>query len=219
MQADAPLLPLPRKKLTEMEYGAKPYLIDPKNGISRFSNGVCRYLDRVTPPWKVSLADDGQPYINDLDMSLHAQNTAFGIPVPEEPFDPFTTRQKWVIDLGIVDTRTLSGREMSMRDAIIDPSTHGKPKVYEESYSQSFNAYRLDIGGNTVLINQELQAAAYCDVDRSWPNPFCEGVVLLNDEESATFRISLDGLQKLEEVTRSIRTLAAAMRAECPVRR
>ena len=217
MQADAPLLPLPRKKLTEMEYGAKPYLIDPKNGISRFSNGVCRYLDRVTPPWKVSLADDGQPYINDLDMTLHAQNAAFGMPVPDEPFDPFTTRQKWVIDLGIVDTRTLSGREVTMRNAIIDPLSQGKPTTYDEPFSPAFKPYRFS--GYTILVNQELQAAVVCMTDRSWPNPTCEGVVLLNDQESATFRITLYALPKIEEIAHSIRTLASTLRAECPARR
>ncbi len=219
MQADQKLLPPPRKNINESEYGAKPYLIDPQNRIWRFSNGVCRNLERVTPPWKVAVDDDGNDYINDLTMSFRAPNEAFGIPVPDEPFDPYTTRHKWIITMGIVDPRMLEGREERMRDAILDPLSQAKPSSYEEHYSSSFKAYRWNIGKSTVLVNQQLKAAVDCDVDRSWPNPTCEGVVLLSDQESATFELTLYALPKIEEIVRSIHTLATSLRAECPAYR
>lgn len=218
MHADEQLLPLPRKNLTETEYGAKPYLIDAERRIWRFSNGVCRYLERVTPPWTITVGDDGDQYVNDLDISLHAENAAFGISIPDEPSGTYNARHKRLIDLGILDSRTLSGREITMRDAIIDPLTQGEPSVYEESYSPSFEAYRLHIGGRKILVNQELQTALICMTDRSWPNPTCEGVVLLNEQESATFRLTLYALPKIEEISRSIRALATSLRAECPAR-
>lgn len=219
MHADEQLLPLPRKNINEAEYGAKPHLIDPQNQIWRFSNGVCRYLDKDTLPWKVAVDDDGNEYINDLTMSFRAPNEAFGIPVPDEPLDEGSMLHRWVITMGIVDPRMLSGREATMREAIISPLSKAKPSVYEEPYSPSFRAYRWNIGGTFVVINQELKAAVDCDVDRSWPNPTCGGVVLLNEQESATFRMTLYALPKVEEIARSIHMLATSMRAECPDRR
>lgn len=81
------LLPPPRKDIRVAEYGAKPHLIDPATGIYRFSNGVCRHLDREATPWKVRKFETMESP-NDLSAYYEARNADFGIPEPPGAFDP-----------------------------------------------------------------------------------------------------------------------------------
>ena len=83
--------------------------------------------------------------------------------------------------------------------------------------SESFLS-RTDDGQNIVLSNAELKTGIYCNIEdpETWPNPRCHGFVFLEADEVASFRISYDGLAKLDEVVRSIIQQARALRTTCP---
>ena len=210
------LLPPPRKDIRVAEYGAKPHLIDPAKGIYRFSNGVCRYLDREVTPWKVVVAD-GKEYINDLSLSFEARNADFGIPEPPGAFDPIYDRRQHYIDLGLTDPRLGGGRETAMRKVLADPDAWGRAATVDIPYSPSFQLY-TDNGENRMFFNRELQAAVYCvgGINHALPNPSCQGMVWFDEREFAMFHLNYKALAHLDGIARSIRQLATTLRAECP---
>lgn len=200
-------------------YGAKPELVDPAKGVYRFSNGVCRSLDRIPHPWRTRMFSAGESP-DDVAAYFEAPYPAFGIPVPPGPLDPIYDREKQFIDLALTDPRLGSGPETAMREALIDPQTRGRPTTVDIPYSPNFRPY-TDNGLDVMFVNEELRAAVVCvgGIDQSLPNPFCHGSVLFDQHESAMFTVNYRALAKIDEIVRSIRHLATTLRAECPAPR
>lgn len=219
MHAADQQLPPPRADIRVSEYGAKPHLIDPARGIYRFSNGVCRYLDRITPPWRTRKFSVGESP-NDLSVYLEAPYPAFDIPVPPGPLDPIYDRRKQFIDLALTDPRLGGGRETAMREALADPDAWGRPTTVDIPVSPSFQVH-TDNGLDVMFVNRELRAAVYCvgGIDQTLPNPACHGSVLFDQHESAMFIVNYLALAKIDEIVRSIRHLATTLRTECPAPR
>lgn len=210
------LLPPPRKDIRVAEYGAKPHLIDPAKGIYRFSNGVCRYLDREVTPWKVRKFDVGESP-DDLGVYYHARNADFGIPEPPGAFDPIYDRRQHYIDVALTDPRLGGGRETAMRKVLADPSLWRVPVDVPIPYSTAFDVHS-DNGDAVMFVNRDLQAAVLCDsgINLDLPNPSCQGMVWFDEREFAMFKLNYKALAHLDGIARSVRQLATTLRAECP---
>jgi hypothetical protein len=221
MNVSEPSLPPLREAIRAAEYGAKPHLIDPANGIYRFSNGVCRRLDQVTAPWTIRKFENSQSPDN-LGVYYQAMSADFGIAVPELPDwarrtinyqDPaylYVSISDPAVDAGGADERFYA-------KVLANPAAWGEPISIDVPVSPSFLAYR-DNTGEVILVNQALQTAVNCPfgIDASDATDRCKAYMLLNKQEMATFSVNYAGFSKLEEVSRSIRELAAALRADCP---
>lgn len=218
MNAAEELLPRPRKDIRVSEHGAKPFLIDPANGIYRFSNGVCRRLDRDTTPWKVRKFEKGESP-DDLSVYYQALSTDFGISVPKlsESASHTINYQDPVYIYVSISAAVDAGDENFFREILTNPSGWGKSASTEVPVSSSFQAYRSD-SSRLILLNQALQTAVDCPfgVDPSDTREACKAYILLNKEEMAIFYITYAGFIKLEQVTISIRELATTLRANCP---
>jgi hypothetical protein len=222
MNASDPPLPLPLKDIRDdiraAEYGAKPDLVDPANGIYRFSNGVCRRLDQVTAPWTVRKFENSQSPDN-LGVYYQAMSADFGIAVPEGPFHPIYDREKVYLDVSITDPAVDAegADERFFGNVLANPGAWGQRIAIDVPVSPSFLAYR-DNTHQVILVNQALQTAVNCPfgVDSRVSHRVCYGYQLINAKEMATFRVNYAGFRKLEEVSRSIRELAAALRVDCP---
>jgi hypothetical protein len=225
MNASDPPLPLPLKDIRDdiraAEYGAKPDLVDPANGIYRFSNGVCRRLDQVTAPWTVRKFENSQSPDN-LGVYYQAMSADFGIAVPELPDwarrtinyqDPaylYVSISEPAVDVGGADERFYG-------KILANPGAWGQRIAIDVPVSPSFLAYQ-DNTSEVILLNQALQTAVSCPfgIDASDATDRCKAYVLLNKQEMAIFSVNYAGFRKLEEVSRSIRELAAALRVDCP---
>ena len=199
------------------EFGSVPLLVDADRQIYRFAGGVCRVLRREVGPWTLTQTDvSDNP--SHLGLSYNASNTAFGVSVPDRPFDPYTTRNMWLIDLGFGNPYYINARQSMVQWVLAQPELREHPLTLDWAVSPSFKAYRAPLGGQLVFVNTNLEGGVHCDADIfDAPNPNCQGLVVFDDNEVASFVIQVTLLPKLDEVIRSIRELQASIRINCPV--
>ena len=199
------------------EFGSVPLLVDADRQIYRFAGGVCRVLLREAPPWTMMKSDIADSP-DHLGVYYNAPNTAFGVSVPDRPFDPYTTRNMWLIDLGFGNPHYENASRRMVRQVLTQPELRANPLPLDWTVSAGYTAYRTPIGDSLVLVNPDVQGGVFCEKDLfRWPNPNCEGLILFDEKESATFTLHATLLPKLDEVIRSIRELQASIRIDCPV--
>lgn len=200
------------------EFDTVPLLLDADQQIYRFAGGVCRVLRREVPPWTLTRTDvSNNP--SHLGLSYNAPNTAFGVAVPDRPFDPYTTRNKWVIDLGFGNPYYEGASGKMIRDVLMLPEKSRTAIATLLPLANGFKPYGSSFGTDIAIISTELQGGVLCGENEfSWPNPLCEGLVLFNERDSATFIMSANLLPKLDAVIRSIRELHTRIDVQCPAK-
>ena len=67
-----------------------------------------------------------------------------------------------------------------------------------------------------VIINPAQRAGVHCYQNYNMPNPACEGLILLGDDEVATIDVNYEALGMLQEVVASMIEAARAIRVDCP---
>jgi hypothetical protein len=206
------------RAMTTDDFGNAPVLVDVERGIYRFVGGACRDLNNTVSPW-VPVEEDGRKVINHLGVAYQADTAAFGIPVPPGPLDPIDDRRKLLVDVGFSSPHLEDWREKIVREALTRPDRELQAASYETDFSVSFRAVATQFPDSKAIIDRNLMAGVYCEDGQSrLPNPACQGLVMIDEHESAKFTITLAGLTKLEDVVRSIRSLSAAIRTECPIK-
>ena len=68
-----------------------------------------------------------------------------------------------------------------------------------------------------VIISPSQRAGVHCYQNYNMPNPACEGLILLGDDEVATIDVNYEALGMLQEVVASMIDAARAVRVDCPV--
>ena len=68
-----------------------------------------------------------------------------------------------------------------------------------------------------VIINPAQRAGVYCYQNYNKPNPSCEGLILLDENEVATIDVNYEALGMLQEVVAPMIEAARAIRVDCPV--
>ena len=68
-----------------------------------------------------------------------------------------------------------------------------------------------------VIISPSQRAGVHCYQNYNMPNPACEGLILLGDDEVATIDVNYEALGMLQEVVASMIDAARAIRVDCPV--
>lgn len=195
--------------------GAKPTLIDAATQTYHFHGGICRQLSKVAAPWRIE--DESDNPIGYRTLSLTANNTAFGIKPELWPVGGAETpRGQLVVEVLLRSPALDYRRESVAREAVFEQPAWAQ-KIPTYKFSENFIS-RTDDGQSIVLSNAELKTGVYCNIEypKTWPNPRCEGFVFLQADEVAYFKLSYDGLTKLDEVVRSIIQQARAMRTTCP---
>ena len=206
------------RAMTTDDFGTDPTLLDAERGIYRFTGGACRDLKKTTFPWTL-VEDNGRPVVNHLGVAYQAANSTFGIPTPQSELDSVDDRRKLLVDAGFSSPQLEDWREKIVREALTQPEKTLKSAQFEAPYSQSFRAVETQFPDGKAIIHRELKAGVYCEDGQSQlPNPACQGLVIIDDQESAKFTITLAGLIQLEEVVRSIRSLASNIRTDCPIK-
>ena len=198
-------------------WGGPPVLLDETRKLYRFEGGICRQLSKVAAPWRIETEFVHNDPLGFLYLALAADTTAFGIVPGLMPSG--NPRSGW----GQEKVEVLFGlagpghwRESIVRTAVFDlPDWAFKQPSYP--ISSSFQS-KTNNGENIVLSNTELKTGVFCDIEdpETWPNPRCHGFVFLENNEMAYFKLSYDGLIRLDEVVRSIIQQARAMRTTCP---
>lgn len=198
-------------------YGENSVLLDQARKLYRFEGGICRELSKIAAPWRIETEFAIDEPLGFLYLFLAADVAAFGIAPGLMPSG--NPRSGWGQDkvevlLGIASDG--HWRESIAREAVFDqPAWAQKKPSYP--FSESFVS-RTHNGKSIVLSNAELKTGVYCDIEdpETWPNPRCHGFVFLENNERAYFKLSYDGLTKLDEVVRSIIQQARALRTACP---
>ena len=197
--------------------GAKPTLIDAATQTYHFHGGICRELSKVSGPWRIETEFAIDNPIGYRTLSLAADVKAFGIVPGLMPSG--NQRSGWGQEKIEALLRSPSldyWRESIAREAVFEQLAW-VPKTPSYKFSESFIS-RTDNGKSIVLSNAELKTGVYCDIEdpETWPNPRCHGFVFLDADEVAAFKISYDGLVRLDEVVRSIIQQTRAVRTACP---
>ena len=68
-----------------------------------------------------------------------------------------------------------------------------------------------------VIVSPSQRAGVHCYQNYNMPNPACEGLILLGDDEVATIDVNYEALGMLQEVVASMIDAARAIRVGCPV--
>lgn len=224
---------------------AKPTLLDPERQLYRFGDGICRDLSKLPAPWRLVDAKryekpgpwgrfppgyDTAPRqpLWFRTVALEADNAAFGIAPANTLPGPVkrSGRLQHVVSviIGPPGWGLAGGGDISIKKAL---AGHGTPVSFPIPVSPSFQFVTdapkeyLENISSLSIINPALSAGLYTYrtdglTDES-PNPFMQGLIVLDDGEEAKIELGYEALAKLEEVIRSATEAARAIRVQCPI--